>query len=139
MTNKQCLFDDYVTKPCRMYILWEHRVKCSNVWSNKLEDPESVCSTFQPTIKTMFVVGNAGSSKGAAMAAGDEPADWTMAQGPDERQTEVNRKSVAVGKAYYRIQREKAELIRQMQALTLRESTLEAQATSAPELYAPAG
>ena len=70
------------------------------------------------------------------MVAGDEPVDWTMAQGPDEGQTEVSRKSVAVGKEYDRIQREKAELIRQMQALTLRESTLEAQVASVPELYA---
>ena len=51
-------------------------------------------------------------------------------------QAEVSRKSVAVGKEYDRIQREKAELIRQMQALTLRESTLEAQVASVPELYA---
>ena len=104
--DKQLSFEDYVTKPCSMYILWEHRAKCLNVWPGRLEDLESECSAHSSTTKTVFAVGDVGSSKGAIMVAGDEPVDWIMAQGLDEGQTEVSRKSVAVGKEYDRIQRE---------------------------------
>ena len=45
-------------------------------------------------------------------------------------------KGVAIGEEHDRVQQEKAELINRMQDLTLRESTLEAQVASVPELYA---
>ena len=65
-----------------MYILWEHRVKCLNVWSVNLEDPESECSAISLTMTTFSVVGDTGSSKEAVVVAGEEPVDWTTAQEP---------------------------------------------------------
>ena len=49
-----------------------------------------------------------------------------MAQALDGAQSEVGREGAAIGKEYDRIQQEKAELIRRMQDLTLRKSTLQA-------------
>ena len=85
---------------------------------------------MQPTLQERQDTGEAGSSSAVAVAVGGELVDWTMAQEPDEGQTEANRKSVALGKEYERIQREKAELVQRMQELTLREWTLEAQVTA---------
>ena len=95
--DKQVLFEDYETKPRCMCILWEHHVMCLNVWTGKLEDPESECVAIPSTIKTIFVVGDVGASKGAVAPAGDEPVDWTMDQGLEEGHTEVSRKNVVVG------------------------------------------
>ena len=50
--------------------------------------------------------------------------------------THVSRQSVAMDKEFDRIAQEKLDLVHRMQALTLRESALEARASEIPELYA---
>ena len=49
--------------------------------------------------------------------------------------TDVGRQGVATAKELDRIKKEKEDLTRRMQALTLRETTLETQAATIPELY----
>ena len=58
-----------------------------------------------------------------------------MAEG-DGGVTEVSRQTVVMDKELERIAQEKTELVRRMEALTIRESALEARASEIPELYA---
>ena len=79
-----------------MYIIWEHRVKCLNVWSGKLEDPGSVSQSSRPAVNAVFVVGNASSSVGQLLPLlQKELEDWTMAQPQEEGHTEADRRCLA--------------------------------------------
>ena len=132
--DRQGLFFDYKATPCCLYIILEHRVRLLNVWSGRFQHLPTGGQSSKAAAKTIYVVGEPGSSRGAV--GNDDLAERIMAQDLDGAQSEDGSKSVAVSKEYDRIQHEKAELIRRVQDLTLRESTLEAQVASVPELYA---
>jgi len=103
-------------------------VRCLNVWSGSVEEPVN-----KKLVKQTFVVGASASSSG--IPAAEHIGDWTMAEG-DGGVTEVSRQTVVMDKELERIAQEKTEIVRRMEALTIRESALEARASEIPELYA---
>jgi hypothetical protein len=139
--SKQGMFED-------IHILLQNRVKCLNVASGKLTEPRkagSVKGVFMVERQTPATNG-AGSSEGplpstapaAASSAAGLGEDWTMTHvegGAPSASTDVGRQGVATAKELDRIKKEKEELMKRMQALTIRETTLETQAATIPELY----
>ena len=131
-----------------IHILLQSRVKCLNVASGKLTEPRkagSVKGVFMVERQTPATNG-AGSSEGplpstapaAASSAAGLGEDWTMTYvegGAPSASTDVGRQGVATAKELDRIKKEKEELMKRMQALTIRETTLETQAATIPELY----
>ena len=125
-----------------MYILLKHRVKVLNVWSGMLEDPQLPGESSQKSVKTVFVVGGPRLREATLAQADDGFAcedvldDWTLEQELDGGKAAAGRTEVAFCEEYDIIQREKAELIKRMRELTLKESTFDGQAAVVPELYA---
>ena len=140
--DRQGMFDEYVTRPCCIHILLSNQVECLNVITGKLMMPEkkNPVSEVYMVVKTNGAGPSDGPMEPAAASSSTSAAggaDWTMteAAGPPSAFTEVGRQGVVTGKELERIKKEKEELIRRMHALTIRETTLVAQATSIPELY----